>query len=106
MSHQAICWIAHLQELANVVEDASAPQHRLHDATEVVILHLTATAFSQAMACTRLLTELQGLGVGAVGGFRGGGAGRKKGPGRLSIQPSHASSNSQGNVPSGVLNYK
>lgn len=36
---------SHLQELADVVEHASAPQHRLDDAAEVVILHLTA-AFS------------------------------------------------------------
>lgn len=29
---------AHLQELADIVEDAPSPQHRLHNAAEVVIL--------------------------------------------------------------------
>jgi len=31
----------HLQKLADIIEDASAPQHRLDNAAEVVILHFT-----------------------------------------------------------------
>ena len=69
---------SHLQELADIVKDAPAPQHRLDNATEVVILHSTATVCSQAMPQTMLLIGIVGANGGGRGGGGGGGGGRRQ----------------------------
>ena len=64
---------AHLQELADVVEDTPAPQHRFDNAAEVVILHFTAVALSQARLYTLFLLRRSVAGGGVIKGGQGGG---------------------------------